>query len=106
MSDRFQDPNWGNHGNPNRKNWYHFARGQNEATNLFSPRLKEHNIFSKKPIQIKLETIFWFVLGFLLLTAFVPSLREWVYSGIDFTEAWYNSVDSFLDALHVPQVPH
>jgi len=106
MSDRFQDPNWGPHGNPNRKKWYHYARGQNEVGNLFSPRLEEHNIFIKEPIRIKLETIFWFVLGFLILTAFIPSLREWVYSGIDFTQAWYDAVDSLLDALHAPKVPH
>jgi hypothetical protein len=40
-----------------------------------------------------------------MVTAFVPSLRDYVYSGIEFTEAWYRGVDNLLDAFHVPQVP-
>ena len=103
MDDR--DNNWGTHGNPNKENWYHYANGHNENHNLFSLRFKKYNIFSKKPIQVKLETIFWVVMGFLILTAFIPSLRDWVYSGINFTQAWYDAVDSMLDALGAPKLP-
>jgi hypothetical protein len=59
-----------------------------------------------KKLTVNLETIFWIFGAILILTAFIPELRDWVYSGIDFTESWYSAVDSFLDALHVPQVPH
>ena len=93
MDDR--DSNWGPHGNPNREDWYHYRR------NLYGI-----NDPKPKKLTVTLETIFWITGAFLLITAFVPELRDWVYSGIDFTEAWYSAVDSFLDALHVPQLPH
>jgi hypothetical protein len=93
MDDR--DSNWGSHGNPNREEWYRYRHGLSSDFDV-----------KPKKLTVNLETIFWIVAAFLVITAFVPSLRDYVYSGIDFTQEWYDAVDSFLDALHVPKLPH
>ena len=93
MDDR--DNNWGSHGNPNKEEWYHYRHSLSGDFEV-----------KPKKLTVNLETIFWIIGAFLVITAFVPELRDYVYSGIDFTQEWYDSVDSFLDALHVPKLPH
>jgi len=90
-----RDSNWGTHGNPNREEWYHY---RNSLYGTQKPKPKK--------LTVTLETIFWIVSTFLILTAFVPDLRDWVYSGINFTQSWYDAVDSILDAMHAPKLPH
>ena len=92
------DSNWGRHGNPNNENWY---KTQREL-----PEYRERRIFSRDPIKIGLYELFLILSGFLLLSGLIPELRDWVYSGFNFTENWYNAVDAILDAMHAPQVPH
>jgi hypothetical protein len=95
MNDRY-DPNWGKFGNPNKEEWYRYKR--------------HYSLVDRKSLKekftISLWTLYWIVCGLLLVTAFVPSLRDWVYSGIHFTESWYQAVDNLLDAFNVPKVPY
>ena len=107
MNDNNRDSNWGRHGNPNRPEWY-AIRDSKHLSKDFSLDSKDpwaKRIFSSSGPKISLFHLYLIIVGFLMVTAFVPSLRDYVYSGIEFTEAWYRGVDNLLDAFHVPQVP-
>ena len=54
--------------------------------------------------MISLWHLYLCIMSILLVTALIPNLREYVYSGIEFTEGWYNAVDDILDALNAPKV--
>ena len=95
MSDRYQDPNWGKHGNPNRKEWYHYQRNYqrsdvdtNSYSNHTSPWL-----------------VVWIILFLVLLGGVSDTARGVIFYGINITETWYASVDSMLDALGAPKLP-
>jgi hypothetical protein len=96
MSDR-SDSNWGSHGNPNRPEWY--------TTKRELPEYRHDHIFIKQPIKISVWNLFLIFMGFLFITAIIPEFREWVYGGIEFTQRWYDAVDSILDALGAPKLP-
>ena len=96
MSDR-DDSNWGSYGNPNRPDWY--------TTKRELPEYRHEHIFTKEPVKISLWNLWLILMAFLLITAIVPELRDWVYGGIEFTQKWYDAVDSILDALHAPKPP-
>ena len=95
MNDRFTDPNWGKHGNPNNNSWYKYQRQYT---------LLDNRIPKKKKIMVSLWNLYLCIMSILLVTALIPNLREYVYSGIEFTEGWYNAVDDILDALNAPKV--
>jgi hypothetical protein len=97
MSDR-SDSNWGSYGNPNRPEW--------SETRRELPEYRHQRIFTDEPMRIDLWTLFLIVMGFFFLSGVIPEIRDWVYSGINFTEEWYASVDAFLDFIKAPQVPH
>ena len=95
MSDRYQDPNWGKHGNPNRKEWYHYTRNYQRSD------------FDSGSYSYKTSPwiVVWIILFFILLGGFSDTARGVIFYGINITENWYASVDSLLDALGAPKLP-
>ena len=106
MSDRFQDPNWGKHGNPNKTEWTHTARGLNElhlrswATKHDRPLFHDGN-----ETKVNIWTIVWVIAAIIILSGFSETARGVIFYGINLTETWYTSVDSMLDALGAPKLP-
>lgn len=106
MSDRFQDPNWGPYGNPNQNT--RTPRGVNELDpKRWSISSHKHPLFYERNNDNKITI--WTVCGLLafliILGGFSETARGLVFYGINFTETWYSSVDSFLDALGAPKLP-
>ena len=102
MSDRFQDPNWGKHGNPNRSDWFHAQRG----LNLIDTKHKDRPLFHDgTDTKISVWTIFWVIAVIFILSGFSETARGWVFYGVNIAEHWYSSVDSLLDALGAPKLP-
>ena len=95
MSDRYQDPNWGKHGNPNRKEWYHYTRNYQRSD------------FDSGSYSYKTSPwiVVWIILFFILLGGFSDTARGVIFYGINITENWYASVDILLDALGAPKLP-
>ena len=95
MSDRYQDPNWGKHGNPNRKEWYHYTRNYQRSD------------FDSGSYSYKTSPwiVVWIILFFILLGGVSDTARGVVFYGINITENWYAGVDSLLDALGAPKLP-
>ena len=95
MSYRHDDPNWGNHGNPNRREWYHYTRNYQRSdidTNFSSGHTSPW-------------IIVWIILFLVLLGGVSDTARGIIFYGINITETWYASVDSMLDALGAPKLP-
>ena len=92
---RDNDPNWGSHGNPNRNDWYHYARNYQRSD------------FDSNSYNIKTNpwTILWVIIFIFFLSGFSDTARGVIFYGINITETWYASVDSMLDALGAPKLP-
>jgi len=107
MSDRFQDPNWGKHGNPNRTDWSQTSRGLNELrSNFWSVNRTDRPLFHDgTETKISVWTIVWVVAFIIILSGFSETARGVIFYGINVTETWYASVDSMLDALGAPKLP-
>lgn len=103
MSDRYEDSNWGKHGNPNREDWYRTPRGLRELPLSFHNNSLEES--SDNDTKISVSTIFW-ILGLLLLLSGVSeTVRELVYEGRTWADIWYSSIDNLLDTLGAPKLP-
>ena len=96
MSYKHDDTNWGQHGNPNRDNWYRYQRNYQRS-----------DIDSNESYNYKTSpwVIIWIILFFILLGGFSDTARGVIFYGINITENWYASVDSLLDALGAPKLP-
>ena len=107
MSDRFHDPNWGNHGHPNRTDWFHAPRGLDQLnTTNWSIRHRDRPLFHDGvEKKISVWTLFWIVAAIIILSGFSETARGVIFYGINITETWYASVDSMLDALGAPKLP-
>ena len=107
MSDRYQDPNWGKHGNPNRIDWSNTPRGLDQLnSNRWSITQKDRPIFHDgMDTKISVWTIFWVLAFVIILGGFSDTARGVIFYGINITENWYASVDSLLDALGAPKLP-
>ena len=102
MSDRFQDPNWGKHGNPNRLDWFHTPR----ELNLTDIKHKNRPLFHDGvDTKISIWTIFWVIAVIFILSGLSETARGVVFYGVNIAEHWYSAVDSLLDALGAPKLP-
>ena len=95
MNNRYDDPNWGPRGNPNRSEWYHYTRNY------------QHSDFDSGSYNYKTSPwiVVWIILFLILLGGFSDTARGIVFYGINITENWYAGVDSMLDALGAPKLP-
>ena len=107
MSDRYQDPNWGKHGNPNRTDWSHTSRGLDELrSNFRSTNHKDRPLFHDgMDTKISVWNIVWVIAFIIILSGFSDTARGVIFYGINITETWYASVDDMLDALGAPKLP-
>jgi hypothetical protein len=107
MSDRFQDPNWGKHGNPNRTDWSQTSRGLDHLkSNRWSTNQTDRPLFhDDTDKKVSVWTIFWVIAFIIILSGFSDTARGVIFYGINITENWYASVDSLLDALGAPKLP-
>ena len=107
MSDRFQDPNWGKHGNPNRTDWFHASRGLDHLNpNRWANTQTDRPLFHDgTDTKVSVWTIFWVVAFIIILGGFSETARGVIFYGINLTENWYAGVDSMLDALGAPKLP-
>ena len=107
MSDRFQDPNWGKHGNPNRTNWSNTSRGLNQLnTKSWTVKNKDRPMFHDgMETKVSVWTIVCVIAFIIILGGFSDTARGVIFYGINITENWYASVDSLLDALGAPKLP-
>jgi hypothetical protein len=107
MSDRFQDPNWGKYGNPNRTEWTNTARGLDELrSRSWTKSSADRPLFHDgTETKISIWTIFWVIAFIIILSGFSETARGVIFYGINVTETWYASVDSMLDALGAPKLP-
>lgn len=95
MNNRYDDPNWGRHGNPRRDDWYQFSRNYQRS---------DFDLYHKKS-KSSPWTIVWVILFIIMLGGFSETARGVIFYGINLTETWYSSVDSMLDALGAPKLP-
>ena len=106
MSDRFQDPNWGKHGNPNRTDWFHTPRELNQSNTTHWNKHKDRPLFHDgMETKVSVWTIVWVIAFIIILSGFSDTARGVIFYGINITENWYASVDSLLDALGAPKLP-
>ncbi len=107
MSDRYQDPNWGKHGNPNRTDWSNTPRGLDQLnTKSGTVKHKDRPMFHDgMDIKVSIWTIVWVIAFIIILSGFSDTARGVIFYGINITENWYASVDSMLDALGAPKLP-
>jgi hypothetical protein len=107
MSDRFQDPNWGKHGNPNRTDWSQTSHGLDELRSTFrSTNRPDRPLFHDgMETKVSVWTIFWVISFIIILSGFSDTARGVIFYGINITENWYAGVDSMLDALGAPKLP-
>jgi len=107
MSDRFQDPNWGKHGNPNRTDWSSTSRGLDQSnTKLWTANHKDRPMFHDgMDAKVSVWSIFCVIAFIIILSGFSDTARGVIFYGINITENWYASVDSLLDALGAPKLP-
>jgi len=107
MSDRFQDPNWGKHGNPNRTDWFHAPRGLDRLnTKHWNTNQTDRPMFHDgTDTKVSVWTIFWVLAFIIILSGFSDTARGVIFYGINITETWYASVDNMLDALGAPKLP-
>jgi hypothetical protein len=107
MNDRYQDPNWGKHGNPNRNEWFQTSRGLNELNSKYwEVKHKDRPLFHDgMETRVSVWTIVWVVAFIIILSGFSDTARGVIFYGINITETWYASIDSMLDALGAPKLP-
>ena len=107
MSDRFHDPNWGKHGNPNRTDWGNTPRGLDELhSKHWVTRASIRPLFHDgTDVKVSVWTIVWVVALIIILSGFSETARGVIFYGINLTETWYASIDSMLDALGAPKLP-
>jgi hypothetical protein len=107
MSDRYQDPNWGKYGNPNRTDWSQSSRGLNELRpKHWSTNQTDRPLFHDgTDTKVSVWTIFWVIAFIIILSGFSETARGVIFYGINLTENWYAGVDSMLDALGAPKLP-
>ena len=107
MSDIFQDPNWGKHGNPNRTDWSSTSRGLDQSnTKSGTVKHKDRPMFHDgMETKVSVWTIFWVIAFIIILSGFSETARGVILYGINITENWYASVDSLLDTLGAPKLP-
>jgi hypothetical protein len=107
MSDRFQDPNWGKHGNPNRLDWSQPSRGLDQLrSNFWSNNRTDRPLFHDGlETKVSVWTIVWVIAFIIILSGFSDTARGVIFYGINLTENWYAGVDSMLDALGAPKLP-
>ena len=106
MSDRFQDPNWGKYGNPNRSDWANTPRSLNELQLRSWEAKHDRPLFHDgSETKISVWTIVWVIAFIIILSGFSETARGVIFYGINITETWYASVDSMLDALGAPKLP-
>jgi hypothetical protein len=96
MNNRYDDTNWGKHGNPNRRDWYHYQRNYQRL-----------DIDSNITYNLRTSPwiVLWIIIFLILLGGFSDTARGIVFYGINITENWYAGVDSMLDALGAPKLP-
>jgi hypothetical protein len=96
MNNRFDDTNWGKHGNPNRDSWYRYQRNYQRL-----------DIDSNITYNLRTNPwiVLWIIIFLILLGGFSDTARGIVFYGINITENWYAGVDSMLDALGAPKLP-
>lgn len=107
MNDRYQDPNWGKHGNPNRNEWFQTSRGLNELNSKYwEVKHKDRSLFHDgMETRVSVWTIVWVVAFIIILSGFSDTARGVIFYGINITETWYASIDNMLDALGAPKLP-
>lgn len=107
MNNRYDDTNWGKHGNPNRPEWSRSPRGLDQLnTKDWLPNYKDRPLFHDgMETKISVWTIFWVLAFIIILSGFSDTARGVIFYGINITENWYASVDSLLDALGAPKLP-
>jgi hypothetical protein len=96
MNNRHDDTNWGKHGNPNRRDWYHYQRNYQR---LDIDSTQSYNVRTSPWLVV------WIIIFLILLGGFSDTARGIVFYGINITENWYAGVDSMLDALGAPKLP-
>ena len=96
MNNRHDDTNWGKHGNPNRRDWYHYQRNYQRSDN-------DSNVTYN--LRTSPWIVLWIIIFLILLGGFSDTARGIVFYGINITENWYAGVDSMLDALGAPKLP-
>ena len=96
MSYKHDDTNWGQHGNPNRDNWYRYQHNYQRS-----------DIDSNESYNYKTSpwVIVWVIAFIIILSGFSDTARCVIFYGINIKEYWYASVDSLLDALGAPKLP-
>jgi hypothetical protein len=106
MSDRFQDPNWGKHGNPNKLDLFHTPRELNQSNTTHWNKHKDRPLFHDgMDTKVSVWTIVWVIAFIIILSGFSDTARGVIFYGINITENWYAGVDSMLDALGAPKLP-
>jgi hypothetical protein len=107
MSDRFQDPNWGKHGNPNRTDWSNTPRGLDQLnTKSWTAKHKDRPMFHDgMDTKVSVWSIVWVIAFIIILGGFSDTARGVIFYGINITENWYASVDNLLDTLGAPKLP-
>jgi hypothetical protein len=106
MSDRYQDTNWGKHGNPNRTDWFHTLRELNQSNTTHWNKHKDRPLFHDgMETKVSVWTIVWVITFIIILSGVSDTARGVIFYGINITENWYASVDSLLDALGAPKLP-
>jgi hypothetical protein len=71
MSDRYQDPNWGKHGNPNRTDWFQSSRGLNDLTpKHWSTTRPDRPLFHDgTDTKVSVWTIVWVIAFYCVITS-------------------------------------
>jgi hypothetical protein len=107
MSDRYQDPNWGKHGNPNRTDWSQTSRGLDQLNpSRWAINQKDRPLFHDgMDAKVSVWSIVWVISFIIILSGFSDTARGIIFYGINITENWYASVDNLLDALGAPKLP-
>ena len=107
MNDRYQDPNWGKHGNPNRTEWFRSSRGLNDLNpRRWSIDRPTRPLFHDGlETKVSVWTIVWVIAFIIILSGFSDTARGVIFYGINITETWYASIDNMLDALGAPKLP-
>jgi hypothetical protein len=62
-------------------------------------------IQEKDGTKINLWTFFLIILFILFLSGISITVRDWIYSGAELAQWWYDGVDDILDALGAPKLP-
>lgn len=105
MINRYDDPNWGPHGNP-AKHTQPTPRERRELGPLFSmiDTDSDADLFENQP-KVGIWSVIMFVIAVMFLSGISETVRYFIYEGGDLAQIWYSGVDSMLDTLGAPKLP-